>query len=280
MKPFHLTITTLGARPSLNIQIEASDWLVALREGLREIGLDAWSDEDVRCQIRADGAVEVTLKGLEDRRFVVMDAPLDLGATLDELDACDPWLGNPSITVDEMAALPFVDQPATRPVRDRGAAQAIEARLYPAVIELRGDREASFREALAMLAAHIPCEHAFFLTPNAARSAWRVSLVAGGTERSLRGRDLSCLSPIPGPVSRLIARRRFPAPTTLTFMADERAPDLIAVSSALWAIARRRHDVEGVFMLLNAPGDLGFTRADYDAAQQIVALVTRRLEAL
>ena len=69
---------------------------------------------------------------------MVVDDPSDPGATLDQLDALDPWQQSPSITVDEMAALPFVDQPATQPATHEVAEE--RGLLYPAVSALRRSR--------------------------------------------------------------------------------------------------------------------------------------------
>ena len=279
MKPYSLTVTTLDVQQTLHMKVDASDWLAALRVALHELGLERTSDADVRCQIRADGAVEVTLIGLEDRRFVVVDDPSDPGATLDQLDALDPWQQSPSITVDEMAALPFVDQPATRPSRRHTKPAEERGLLYPAVSELSGDREASLRESLMMLAAHVPCERALLLIPNAARSAWKVALDSVHKESPFEGSELSCLSPLPGPVSRLIARRRFDKPVTLTFVPEGRAPHLFQVHSALWAIARKASDIQGVFMLLNARDGEGFSRENFEATRELSQLLSRRLQA-
>ena len=72
-----------------------------------------------------------------------------------------------------------------------------------------------------------------------------VALDSVHKESPFEGSELSCLSPLPGPVSRLIARRRFDKPVTLTFVPEGRAPHLFQVHSALWAIARKASDIQG-----------------------------------
>ena len=100
----------------------------------------------------------------------------------------------------------------------------------------------------------------------------------GRIEEGLQGTSLSGTSAVPGPVDSVAGRRRFDNPASITFTDEEGRPLLIQVQSALWTAVRQGEELRGVFLALNASKPDGFDHSEFEAAQQLSALVAARLK--
>jgi hypothetical protein len=277
MKAFEVTVTTSSPEPKLQMNLDAAHWMDAWKMAMSELGLPVLDTSDVRCEIRADGAVEVSVPDQHGRRFLVSAAPCPETTTQEQPAPPKAAALRPSITIEEMPAIGVADQPITRPLMARSKREPPPGRLYPAVYRLDGNEESILRESISMIAGHAPAEHALFLVPNQDRSGWRIALSQGRHSEALRHLELSSSEPLPGPVNRTSGRRRLNAPVTLTFTGSDNAPLLVTVSSALWSTVRVDGVLRGLFLLLNAARSDGFTHNEFEAAQHVATLVTSRL---
>ena len=283
MKPFEVTILCSDSEPSLSLQLDALHWLDAWKEAVGELGLRSLDESDIRCHIRDDGAVEVSLIGESERRFLVKAEVPPEAVTQTRRSMRGRTVQNPSMTIEEMKPVSLEDlpkEPVTRRTTRRVSATFEGQGLYPAVTALEGDRERILRESTEMLAAHIPAERVIFVRTTEERSGWEVMFDTSAEGPSLKGALLPGSSPVPGPVSYVLGRRRFDPPATLTFLSADDRPILIALNSALWCGVRDEGVLQGVFLLLNAPRELGFEQRELDTIQSVSNLLVTRLMVL
>ena len=130
MKPFEVTVTTSSAEPTLRMNLDAAHWMDAWKFAMSELGLPIQDEGKVRCEIRPDGAVEVSVPDEHGRRFLVSSPPVEMHTTQVLPVQTTRGTLRPSITIEEM--------PAVRPQDHRSSTgePAIElwsARLFPAV---------------------------------------------------------------------------------------------------------------------------------------------------
>ena len=277
MKSFEVTITTSSEGPTLRMTLDAAHWMAAWKGAMSELGITCIDEADMRCAIRPDGAVEVSLPDQHGRRFVVSSDAIGEGTTQDQPAQPTGYSQRPSITIEEMPAICVEDQPTTRPVGRRTKGTQEPNKLYPAVYRLDGDQEGILRESCSMLAGHISAQYVQFLLPNEDRSGWQVALSHGRHGEGLETRELSSSDPLPGPVNQLSGRRRFEAPVALTFTEPEKTPVIISVRSGLWSAVRTDGVLRGVFLLLNSERSAGFLHEELGIVQRVADLVTDRL---
>ncbi|MGB0590585.1 MAG: hypothetical protein ACPGU1_12985 [Myxococcota bacterium] len=274
MKPFEVTVTTSSTEPTLRMNLDAAHWMDAWKFAMSELGLTVQDEGKVRCEIRPDGAVEVSVPDEHERRFLVSSPPAEMHTTQDLPVQAMRGSVRPSITIEEM--------PAVRPQDHRSSTveptvQLWPARLFPAVYKLDGDDAAILREACTMLAGHISAHHLQFLLPKEDRSGWRVALSYGRHREVLQDLELSSTAPLPGPVNHISGRRRFEDPVTLTYTESGASPVLVTVNSGLWATVRLDGLLRGVFLLLNATQGHGFNHEAVRTTQEVAKLVADRL---
>jgi len=257
--------------------LDADHWMAAWKGAMSELGITPIDEADVRCAIRADGAVEVSLPDQHGRRFVVSSDAISEGTTQDQPAQPARHSQRPSITIEEMPAICLEEQPTTRPVGRRPKDTQEPNKLYPAVYRLDGDHEGVLRESCSMLAGHINAEYVQFLLPNEDRSGWQVALSHSRHEEVLEARELSSSDALPGPVNQISGRRRFQEPVALTFTTPEQAPVIVTVRSGLWSAVRTDGVLRGVFLLLNSESTAGFNHEDLVTVQRVAGLVTDRL---
>jgi len=276
MKPFEVTVTMPGPEPALQMQLSAGHWMEAWKVAMYELGLGSFDESLVTCKIRPDGAVEVIMPELGGRRFLVATAPGPEPTTTDRPAASGR---SPAITIEELHPVKpddTVPEMSAAPGPEAARAAA-DQQLYSPVHPLDGGDKTNVREAVAMLASHVPAEHVLFLVPSEDRTTWIVAESRGLARRGLDGSQLAGTAPVPGPVDALAGRRRFAEPVLLAFAPPEGAPTMVELHSALWAPVHVEDAVRGVFLALNAPHAAGFGHGEFDATQQLATLVAQRM---
>jgi hypothetical protein len=273
MKPFEVTVTMPGPEPALQMLLDANHWMEAWKIAMGELGLQDFDDSQVTCKIRADGAVEVIMPEFGGRRFLVATAPSPEPTTTDRPAAPDK---RPVITIEELK--PVKPDDTVPELEATPAVGMSHVHLYPRVAPLDGGDETNLREAVTMLASHVPAEHVLFLVPSPERTAWRVAVSRGLAGVTLDGAELSGTAPVPGPVDTAAGRRRFAQTVILSFTPPVGTPTLVHAQSALWAPVHVDSTCRGVFLAVNAPRATGFDGGEFDATQQLAELVARRMQ--
>ena len=278
MRPFEVTITMPGAEPALQMRLDANHWMEAWKVAMSELGIDDFDESQVTCKIRPDGAVEVVMPDLLGRRFLVASAPRVERTTSDRPATIVKASKRQCITIEEMAPVKADDTvPELSAAHQSNRTATGRHHVYARVSRLDGGLETNLREAIGMLAGHVPAQHVLFLLPSVNRESWEIALSRGARDGALEHTRLAGSSPVPGPVDAIAGRRHFAEPVTLTFAPSQGPATLVTVNSALWAPVRVDGTCYGVFLALNTARPTGFDGGEFDATQKLAALVAARL---
>ena len=279
MKPFEVTVTMPGSEPALQILLDAAHWMGAWKMAMAELGLDDVDEGDVTCKIRPNGAVEVIMSSHHGRRFLVTAASEEpaLAPNRTPTEPSMPRHSHERITIEELKPV-TPDQLQGRPnlIRRRNVSKRPGDKAHPRVSPLNGGQQTNLREAIAMLSNHVRAETTLLLLPCEDRTRWSVSMCRGQRSDALKDGLLDVASPVPGPVGTLAGRRAFVQPVSLTFERRDGDAITVQVSSALWSPVRVARHLKGVFLVLNAGASTGFGAGEFDAIQQLAALVSKR----